>query len=211
MRITKHEHAALVVESDGETLVIDPGSFTSPLEGLGRIAGVVITHEHADHWTAEHLARLAEAAPDAPVFAPEGVARASGLPIRVVHPGDEVAAGAFSLRFFGGAHEIIHESLPAVENVGVVVNGALCYPGDSYALPGGGPIDVLAAPAGAPWLRIGDAMDFILAAKARRVFPTHDLTLSDAGRRMHVARMTWAAEQAGGELVDLAVGDAIEA
>lgn len=210
MRITKHEHATLTIASGEETLVVDPGSFTAALGGLGRVVGVVVTHEHADHWTPDHLARLAEIAPEAPVFGPEGVARATGLPIRVVGPGDDAAAGSFSLRFFGGEHEAIHSSLPTVDNVGVLVNDAFYYPGDSYALPDGAAIDTLAAPTGAPWLRLGDAMDFILAAKARRVFPTHDLTLSAAGRGMHVSRMAWAAEQAGGELVDLAVGQTVD-
>lgn len=212
MQITKFEHATLRISEAGQTLVIDPGSFSSLPDDLGPVAAVVITHEHADHWTPEHLARLAEAAPDAQVFATEAVARAAtGLTVRVVAPGDEAAAGPFSLRFFGGAHEVIHSSLPVVDNIGVMVNDRFYYPGDSYALPGGAEVETLAAPTGGPWLRLGDAMDFILAVGAKRVIPTHDLTLSAAGRGMHVARMGWAAEQKGGELIDLAVGESVEA
>lgn len=43
MRITKHEHAALRVEDHGQTLLIDPGSFTLPLDELQHLVGVVIT------------------------------------------------------------------------------------------------------------------------------------------------------------------------
>jgi len=212
MHITKHEHAALTIVEQGETLLIDPGMFTPELPDVGSLSAVVITHEHADHWTPAHLARLAEIAPDVPIFAPEGAARAAAdSPIRIVRPGETVTAGAFSLAFFGGTHEEIHSSLPIIDNVGVLVNDRFYYPGDSYALPGDASIDVLAAPTGAPWLRLGDAMDFILAARAATVFPTHDRTLSAAGRGMHVARMTWAAEQAGGRLVDLADGEGIDA
>lgn len=212
MRITKYEHATVVITEGEATLVIDPGSFTAPLQDLGRVAAVVITHEHGDHWTPEHLDRLAEVAPDAPIYAPEGTARAAAdHAIQIVAPGDEITAGPFSLSFFGGTHEIIHRSLPVVDNVGVLVNDSFYYPGDSYALPGDATIDVLATPTGAPWLRLGDAMDFVLAAAPRRVFPTHDNTLSTAGRKGHVARLAWAAEQNGGELIDLAVGDSIEA
>lgn len=211
MKVTKHEHATLRLAEGGETLIIDPGSLTAPLENVGDLVGVLLTHEHADHWTPEHLARLTEAAPDAPILGTEGVARAAGnWPIRVVRPGETTTLGPFTLEFFGGVHEIIHESLPVVDNVGVLVNGSLYYPGDSYALPGVD-VDLLAAPTGAPWLRLGDAMDFILDVAPRRAFGTHDATLSDVGRGMHRARMRWATEQGGGTFHELDPGDVLEA
>ncbi len=74
MRLTKHEHAALVVVESGHTLVIDPGSFTSPLEDLVGLVGVVITHEHPDHWTPEHLTRLQKAHPTCRSTAPRAFA-----------------------------------------------------------------------------------------------------------------------------------------
>ena len=58
MRVTKHHHAALTVRESGKTLVIDPGSFTDPLVDLGEVVAIVLTHEHPDHWTPDHLDRL---------------------------------------------------------------------------------------------------------------------------------------------------------
>lgn len=211
MRITKHEHAALRVDDHGQTLLIDPGSFTLPLDGLAHLVGVVITHEHADHWTPEHLDRILRDAPGTPIFAPSGVARAAaGYEITVVAPGDTVAVGDFTLRFFGGVHAEIHSSLPLVDNVGVLVDDELYYPGDSYAVPERVAVGTLAAPLGAPWLKIGEAMDYVLAVKPRRAFGTHDMTLSVIGSTMHRARLQWAAEQNGGEFFTLAPGDSIE-
>ena len=211
MRVTKFEHAALRIDESGETLLIDPGSFTSPLDALQDVVAVVLTHEHPDHWTPEHLDRILRAAPGVPVFAPSGVARAAdGYEITVVSPGDTVQAGHFTLRFFGGTHEIIHSSIPGVENVGVLVNDELYYPGDSYAVPEGVEVDTLAAPIGAPWLKIGEAMDFVLAVKPRRAFGTHDMTLSVAGRTMHRQRLQWATEQGGGEFLALDPGDTVD-
>ncbi|MBU4465135.1 MAG: MBL fold metallo-hydrolase, partial [Actinobacteria bacterium] len=106
----------------------------------------------------------------------------------------------------GGTHAVIHESIPVIDNVGVLVNDEFYYPGDSYAVPKGEKVGLLAAPVGAPWLKIGDAMDFVLAVAPRRVFATHDMTLSMAGREMGRARLTWAAEQGGGEFVALEPG-----
>ncbi|MFJ6652163.1 MBL fold metallo-hydrolase [Microbacterium sp. NPDC091313] len=211
MRVTKYEHAALRVEIGGSALIIDPGSFTSPLEDLASVVGIVITHEHPDHWTAEHLDRVLKAAGDVPILAPEGVAHAAaGYDITVVAPGDTVTLDPFTLRFFGGRHAVIHESIPVVDNVGVLVNDAFYYPGDSYAVPKGADVQLLAAPVGAPWLKIGEAMDYVLAVKPRRAFGTHDMTLSVAGRDMGRARLQWAAEQNGGELVVLEPGDSVD-
>ncbi|MGO1256810.1 MBL fold metallo-hydrolase, partial [Microbacterium gubbeenense] len=59
MRITKHDHAYLTLEKRGETLVIDPGVFAADVSDLSDVVGVVITHEHADHWTPDHLQAIA--------------------------------------------------------------------------------------------------------------------------------------------------------
>src|SRR5690554_5814944 len=124
MRITKREHACLVVEHSGEQLVIDPGSFTAPLQGIDSIVAVVLTHEHPDHWTPEHLERLREANPDVPIYGPQGVAdAATGFDVTVVAEGDEVMVGGFTLSFHGSRHAVIHESIPVIDNVGVFVNG----------------------------------------------------------------------------------------
>lgn len=211
MRVTKHEHATLVLEKDDHALIIDPGSFTSPLDVTNAVA-VVVTHEHPDHWTAEQLDRILKNNPGVPILAPEGVVNAApGYAITVVSPGDSVDVGPFHLRFFGGRHEVIHESIPVVDNVGVLVDDGFYYPGDSYAVPKGVKVDLLAAPVGAPWLKIGDAMDFVLAVAPRRAFGTHDMTLSVAGRTMGRARLRWAVEQDGGEFIELDPGDTVEA
>ncbi len=77
MRITKHEHAALRLEHDGQTLLIDPGTFTAPLDGLSGVVAVVITHEHPDHWTAAHLQQILQEVPGIPILSTAGVASAA--------------------------------------------------------------------------------------------------------------------------------------
>jgi L-ascorbate metabolism protein UlaG (beta-lactamase superfamily) len=211
MRVTKFEHAALTLQDSGRTLVIDPGNFTTPLPDVSSVAAVVLTHEHPDHWTPDHLDRILEKNPGIPIFGPEGVAKAAaGYDITVVSPGDSVEVEPFALRFFGGRHNVIHESIPVIDNVGVLVNDAFYYPGDSYAVPEGVDVELLAAPAGAPWLKIGEAMDFVLAVAPRRAFGTHDMTLSVIGRGMHRARLQWAVEKGGGEFLALEPGESTD-
>ena len=210
MRLTKFEHAALLLEEDGKKLFVDPGSFTSPLADTADTVGVVITHEHADHWTPEQLRRVHETSPNVPIFAPEGVARAAGeFDITVVHAGDTVEAGPFTLRFFGGRHAVIHESIPVVDNVGVLINDLLYYAGDSFVIPEA-EVDALAVPAGAPWMKVAEAMDYVLAVKPKRSFPTHEMVLSRAGKDLSNARIGWATEQNGGEFFALEPGDSLE-
>jgi len=210
MRVTKFEHATLTLSDSGRTIVIDPGSFTAPLGDLEGVVAIVITHEHADHWTADHLHRILEQFPATPIYGPEGVAGAAdGFDVTVVHPGDVVEVEPFRLEFFGGTHAVIHRTIPVVDNVGVLVNDEFYYPGDSFTEPAR-PVKLLAAPVGAPWLKIGEAMDFVLAVAPRQVFGTHDLTLSIAGRDMGRGRLGWAAQQDGGELVVLDPGDSLD-
>ncbi|MGA7148070.1 MAG: MBL fold metallo-hydrolase [Microbacterium sp.] len=210
MRVTKFEHATLTLVQSGRTLVIDPGSYTIPLADLEDVVAIVLTHEHPDHWTPDHLDRLLKAFPGIPVFGPAGVvAAAPGYDVTEVKPGDTVEVEPFRLRFFGGRHAVIHESVPVIDNVGVLVNDEFYYPGDSYAVPDG-EIRVLAAPVGAPWLKIGEAMDFVLAVAPRQAFGTHDMTLSVVGKEMARTRLRWATEQGGGEFLVLEPGDSID-
>ncbi|GAA1753396.1 MBL fold hydrolase [Agromyces humatus] len=211
MRLTKLEHAALVIEDSGDLLFIDPGKFTTPITESAGAAAVVITHQHDDHWTPDQLRRILEANTAVRIFGPAGVAAAaSDFDVEVVDAGDEVEAGPFRLRFFGGKHAVIHRSIPVIDNVGVLVNDALYYGGDSFALPEGVAVEVLAAPAAAPWMKISEAMDYVEAVAPRRAFPTHEMLLSQAGKALSNTRLAWATEQGGGEYLPLEPGDTID-
>ena len=210
MKVTKLEHATLLVDKADKRLIIDPGVFMAGLPDSSDVVAIVITHEHGDHWTAERLTQILGQNPTARIFGPEGVAAAaSDFEIETVHAGDTVEVEPFSLTFFGEKHASIHSSIPLIDNVGVLVDDTLYYPGDSFTLPGV-PVDTLAVPIGAPWLKVGDAIDFAVAVAPKRAFPVHDMTLSVAGKDMagnHVKRLL---EQAGGEFVVLQPGESID-
>ena len=211
MRLTKFEHAALLLEQSGKKLFVDPGSVTTPITDAANTVAVVYTHEHPDHWTPEQLRRILDASPDATVYGPEGVVRAaSDFAVTRVDPGDSVEVAPFSLRFFGGRHAVIHSSIPVIDNVGVLVNDTLYYPGDSWAVPEGVEVDTLAVPAGAPWMKIAEAMDYVLEVKPKRAFGTHEMVLSVAGKSMAADRLGWATAQGGGEFFNLQPGDSLD-
>lgn len=209
MKVTKYEHATLLLSIGDDTLVIDPGMFLSTVD-FGRVSAIVITHEHGDHWTPDQLGRILEQNPDAVIYGPEGVVTAAnGFEVTSVKAGDEIEAGPFTLKFYGEKHAEIHESIPMPDNVGVLVNDELYYPGDSYTVPEA-EVGTLAAPIGAPWLKIGEAMDFVLAVKPKRALYAHDMTLSAAGKKMASDRLAWATEQNGGEFHPLEVGESLD-
>ncbi|MDY7528258.1 MULTISPECIES: MBL fold metallo-hydrolase [unclassified Cryobacterium] len=211
MKLTKLEHAALIVEVAGRKLYIDPGSYTTAVTDTARADAVVITHEHPDHWTPEQLDRIIAFSPDVRIFGPAGVvAAASGYPVEVVHDGDTVTVGEFTLRFFGRTHAVIHSSIPVIDNVGVLVNDRLYYAGDSFTVPAGVDVDTLAVPAGAPWLKISEVIDYVLAVKPRRTFPTHEMLLSRAGKDLSNLRITAATEQVGGEFFALEPNETLD-
>ncbi len=211
VRLTKLEHSALVLEESGKKLFLDPGSFTTPITEATTAVAIVITHEHADHWTADQLKRIRREAPEVPIYGPQGVADAAAdFNVTIVKAGERIQAGPFSLEFFGGRHAIIHTSIPVVDNLGVLVNGVLYYAGDSFTIPEGVSVDTLAVPAGAPWLKVGEVIDYVLEVAPKRSFPVHEMVLSRAGKELSNSRIEWATKQGGGEFFALEPGDTLD-
>jgi len=126
-----------------------------------------------------------------------------------VHHGDHHVVGPFTLEFFGDLHQEIHRSMPTIQNVGVMVNDKLYYPGDSYTRPDR-PVAILACPTSAPWLKIGDVIDFIEDVKPKRSFATHNIHLSELGHQMNNGRVQGFTEKHGGKFEYLQVGQSTE-
>ncbi len=213
MRITKLEHAALIIENDGKTLVVDPGKFTQAVNAGTAVVAVVITHAHDDHWTPSQLEGIRAANPHVRFFGSAGVATAAaehGLAVEQVSAGDTLELDGFSLEFFGGTHAVIHRSIPVIDNVGVLVNHRFYYGGDSFVAPSGVAIEVLAVPASAPWMKISEAMDYVEQLAPAQAFTTHEMLLSDAGKALSNARIGATTEQNGGRFTALEPGESLD-
>lgn len=183
MKITKYQHACLVIEKDGSTLVVDPGVFSHDFIIPSKVDGIVITHEHPDHLNEKLVEQILEKHPKATVIAHESISgrftNYSNIGAKV---GETYPIGAFSLRFFGGAHAPIADPIPTPPNLGVLVDERFYYPGDSFVSPEGVQVKELALPASAPWLKISEAMTFLAQTKPAFAFPTHDAILSKEGK-----------------------------
>ena len=216
MRLVKHGHACLEIIDGVNRLIIDPGVYTEEMTGLTGVCAVVITHMHDDHCFEAQLDRLLETNPNLQIFGTDEVcdrlAKVEGgerFRTTAVHHGDWHEVAGFTLEFFGDLHQEIHRSIPLIQNVGVMVNDSLYYPGDSYTKPDR-PVALLACPTSAPWLKIGDVIDFLDEVKPKRSFATHNIHLSDLGHQMNNGRVQSVTEKHGGTFEYLKVGDSTE-
>jgi L-ascorbate metabolism protein UlaG (beta-lactamase superfamily) len=196
MRLTKFGHSCLLVEEGGARVLLDPGSFSEGFEELDGLTAVCVTHQHGDHLDADRVRRLLDRNPGVRVVSDEGSAQAlggAGAEVEVVHDGDELDLGGLGVAVAGRDHAVIHPDVPVVPNVGFLLGGRLFHPGDAFTLPGR-PVELLAVPAGAPWLRLAEAVDYLRRVAPQVAFPVHEKVLSDAGRSIHYRQL----EQLGG-------------
>ncbi|MFL6155404.1 MAG: MBL fold metallo-hydrolase [Marmoricola sp.] len=184
MRIFKHGHACVRIETSGQVLVLDPGVFTAP-DALDGATAVLITHEHPDHWTPELLAVT-----DAPVYTIAAVAEqiranapAAAERVTVVAPGDRFAIGDAHVTAVGEKHAVIHPELPHFDNSGYLleVEGrTVFHPGDALTTLPAAP-DLLLLPVSAPWLKIAECIDYAREVGAATSLAIHDAVYSQAG------------------------------
>ncbi|HXR41154.1 MAG TPA: MBL fold metallo-hydrolase [Acidothermaceae bacterium] len=213
MRLTKFTHACVRLDDDGRALVIDPGEFSETATALEGASAVLITHEHFDHLDVEALLAGARANPDMRVWAPAPVVQKLaelGSRATAVDADETFDAAGFSVQTFGGKHAVIHPALGTpCANVGFMVNETVYHPGDSFFVPTV-QVDTLLVPLHAPWSKIGEIIDFVVAVRPRRAFPIHDAMLSEPGIKNSVGHVSRFADRYGSELRYLAPGDAIE-
>jgi hypothetical protein len=208
MKITKYEHACLAIEVNGRSLVIDPGAYSTSFTPSDNIDAVVITHEHGDHFDPEKISAIRSLNPNVVIFTTNKVS--AQINNAKVHDSSEpITVGNFTLQFFGHDHAPIVDNIVPCDNFGVVVNDTLAYPGDSFELPPVKP-RVLALPASAPWLKVNEAMKYLIAVKPAQVFPTHNALLSEIGRDITYNWLRQAAAENNAEFIDLRPDDSLE-
>lgn len=236
MKLTKLEHSGIVLEKGGKKLVFDPVEFAGTVPALDGVVAIVITHLHGDHLQPERISAILDRNPGAKIFAPEdavtvilnalGTANvtvvAGGDEIFV--SGDEVAVGGdeaaegfvgknegFKLEFFGKDHASVVAGKVPCQNIGVVVDGKLTNPGDSFdLLEMNGAIEALLVPEVAPWAKISETTEFIKIAKPRIVVPVHDGLLSEMGKTIYNNLLRATCEEVGAEFAPLGIGESIE-
>ena len=206
MKLTKYQHACFTLEKDSKLLVVDPGELSRDYRPSTGVVVVVITHEHFDHLSLPILSAIIALNPDVKIFTPRSVASKIDLQancVEIVSPGDDMSIGGFKLVFGGGLHASIHTEFHApFENITLLVDDRIYYPGDSLVQPDES-LDVLLLPISAPWMKISESMDFLTRIKPRVAIPTHDGILSTDGIAVYDNWYKLAASKIGADYIRL--------
>ncbi|KGN34562.1 Zn-dependent hydrolase [Knoellia sinensis KCTC 19936] len=213
MRITHLGHACVLVEMADQRILIDPGGFTPGFEDLRELSAIVVTHQHADHLDQQRLPELLRHNPDARVLVdPGSLPIISGLGADAVAHGGTSTLGRVRVTPVGEIHALIHDDIPRIPNVGVVLQAvgepSFYHPGDSVEGEPGD-VDIVAFPLNAPWQRSREMTGFLRRLNPPIAIPIHDGLLGERGRDLYLGQ----AEALGGadtEIRDLAEQGAIE-
>lgn len=195
MDITHLGHAAVLVESGGDRVLVDPGNFTDRWHDLTGLTAIFVTHQHPDHVDPEHLARLLQANPEASVHVEPAVVdivAAAGGAAHALSAGDSISLNSVRVSAVGGQHAVIHVDIPRIGNVGLVIKAddgpTLFHPGDCLTeIPEG--IDIVATPAYGPWAAMKETVDFVRAVGAPAGFLIHDGLLNERGWALVFGRL----------------------
>ena len=199
MQLTHFGHSCLLAEFKGQSgedtaVLFDPGNFSHGFEGITGLSAIMITHQHPDHADPERLPALVDANPQAALYADPQTAEQLGGPWKAVHAGDEFSVGHLTVRGVGGQHAVIHPEIPVIDNISYLVGDGshaarLMHPGDALFTPGE-PVDVLATPAAAPWMKISEAVDYLRAVAPARAVPIHQGIVEPNARGIYYGRLS---------------------
>lgn len=216
MKLTKYTHACVRLEKEGKVLVIDPGTFSESEEALNGAHAVLVTHEHNDHIDRPAVTAALRSNTALEVHAPAGVAAAlqenNDVADRVhaVGPNSGFEVAGFNIKTFGGQHAVIHAQIPVVANIGYLVDDNVFHPGDSFVVPDGIDVKTLLVPIHAPWSKVGEVVDFVIAVRAPKAFPVHDGLLNELGRGIVEGHVTRIGARYGTSYARLAARESVE-
>ena len=184
MKIKKYGHACLLVDMSGVKIITDPGSYSSAPDATG-VAAVLITHEHQDHMDVGNVKAIQAANPGVRIISHADVVaklKDAGIEAETIEPGQTIDVNGVAIESFGTEHAIIYKTSPC-RNTGFLIGGELFVTGDAVHDVPSKPVRVLALPTGGPWMKLGEAIDYVKAVKPEIAFPVHDALYTDAVQR----------------------------
>jgi L-ascorbate metabolism protein UlaG (beta-lactamase superfamily) len=199
MQLTHFGHSCLLASfaddsAAGTTVLFDPGTFSHGFEGITGLSAILITHQHPDHVDIARLPALVDANPQAALYADPQTAAQLGAPWHAVQVGDELSVGHLAVRGVGGRHAVIHPEIPVIDNISYLIGDGthparLMHPGDALFVPGE-PVDVLATPAAAPWMKISEAVEYLRAVAPAHAVPIHQAIIDPIARPIYHGRLS---------------------
>mgnify|MGYP001592735823 CR=1 FL=1 len=176
MHITKLGHSCLLVEEGEARILIDPGTWSQGHTELENLDAIFITHKHQDHADPESIKKIIARNPAVPIYSNDHVQeelKPHGLAVRHFIGGDATEIKGLKVEGFGQDHATIYPTYPRTDNTCFLIGGRLYHPGDALYAPDK-PVEILALPIAAPWMRLSEAIDFAKQIKPKRAFSIHD-------------------------------------
>lgn len=215
MKLIKYSHSCIRLQNNNKTLVLDPGNFSEVEEALKGADFILITHAHPDHFEAEKVAAFLEAHPETELYAPQAVIdelkdKVKGAKLHNAQAEESFFLEGFDIKTFGGQHALIHPLIRTIDNVGYLINDDLFHPGDSLVVPHQLKVKTLLVPIHAPWNKIQEVIDYIIAVGAEKAYPIHNALLSENGHGIIEGQLKNFGEKYGTEYIHLDPRDEVE-
>lgn len=184
MKITKFGHCCFLIDTStslstresGLRIITDPAMFSEGQNQAKNIDVILITHKDRDHLEVNSLKRILENNPQAKIITIQDVGQIlakENISYAIVGDGQSIAVKEILIEGFGTKHAVMHASIPQQDNTGYFIANKLFFPGDAFTNPGR-PVDILALPVVAPWLKISEAIDYAMELKPKFCFGMHD-------------------------------------
>lgn len=197
MRVTKFVHSCLLIETPDNNVLVDPGLFSwqagcFDISNTNKLDVVVITHEHADHFSQEFVLALAEKFPDLLfVSTATVISKLNDMGINNTTTESVPGIEIFSTK----RHADMSPLAGSPENIAVHVAGRITVGGDRHDLEESK--EVLALPITAPWGSVRSGAEMVLRLNPKIVIPIHDWHWNDNARQDEYARSRHVYQQHG--------------
>lgn len=183
MQITKFGHSCFLVVEGSARILFDPGMWSEDVSGITNLDALFLSHEHQDHTDPAQIKKVLASNPEIKIFTNPGVGKVlteKNIPWIEFVNGQTQNIKGVTVEAIGEKHAEIYPGFPIVDNTCFFINGRLFYPGDSFTLPNK-PVEILALPVCAPWLKMSEALDFAKKVNPKTCFPVHDGMLKHTG------------------------------
>lgn len=182
MKVTKYEHACLVLETEGGNLILDPGCFTNLPGDLPKLNILIITEEHTDHFHLDNVKKILKYNPSIEIYTTEAVVgylEKEGIKAESIKGQVTLESNGFRLKFNETDHAPVYRKSPCI-SLAVKVNDDVFYPSDSYfSIPD--EVKIVALPTSGPWYKIEQSVDFLNSTNSPKILATHNYLNSESG------------------------------